>query len=261
MKRKDTIMKFTLGMTSVTFREKTIEEIVSLAKKAGLSEIEWGGDRHILPSDTEAVYRARKAMENAGLRCSSYGSYYRLGDRDTDAFRAICKTSQDLGAGTVRTWLGRRGSAVMSPEMRAEILDETGRLADIAAEYSQILAFEFHGKTLNDNGESSVAFLSECAKENVKTYWQPLSFADNAKNLSLVLPYLTAVHVFTWDDDYRRYPLSAGEAQWKTYLSILKDADVSTKLIMEFVKDDSDEQFLADAAFLHEIASIGNCSE
>ncbi|MBQ8498069.1 MAG: sugar phosphate isomerase/epimerase [Clostridia bacterium] len=247
-------MNFTLGMTSVTFREKTIEEVVSLAKKASLSEIEWGGDRHIPPADAEAIYRAREAMEKEGLLCSSYGSYYRFGDNDADTFRAICKTSQDLGAGIVRTWLGRRGSAVMPPEMRADILEETKNLADIAAEYGQILAFEFHGKTLNDNGESSIAFLCECQKENVKTYWQPLSFSDNAKNLSLVLPYLTAVHVFTWDDAYQRYPLSDGEAQWKQYLSILKNADISTKLIMEFVKNDSEEQFLADAAFLHEIS-------
>ena len=246
-------MNFTLGMTSVTFREKTIEEIVSLAKKATLQEIEWGGDRHIIPADSDAVYKARKAMEKAEISCSSYGSYYRLGDRDEDMFRMICQTSQALGSGIIRTWLGRRGSAVMPPEMRADILEETKRLADIAAEYGQILAFEFHGKTLNDNGESSVAFLSECRKENVKTYWQPLSFSDNEKNLSLVLPYLTAVHVFTWDDAYQRYPLADGESQWKNYLSILKNADISTKLIMEFVKEDSEEQFLIDAAFLKKI--------
>lgn len=252
-------MKFTLGMTSVTFREKTVEEVAALAKKAGLSEIEWGGDRHVVPDDTDAVRRACAAMEKNGLLCSSYGSYYRLGDNDEDAFRAVCRTAKALGAGIVRTWLGRRGSAVMPPEMRADILEETRRLADIAAEYSQTLAFEFHGKTLNDNGESSVAFLSECKKENVKTYWQPLSFSDNEKNLSMVLPHLAAVHVFTWDDAYQRYPLADGEAQWKKYLSILQDADISAKLIMEFVKDDSEEQFLTDAAFLHEISKRGDC--
>lgn len=247
-------MKFTLGMTSVTFREKTIEEIAVLAKKAGLTVIEWGGDRHVQPLDMDAVERARKAMEENGLSCLSYGSYYRFGDNDADAFRAVCKTSQALGAHIVRTWLGRRGSAVMSAEMRAAILEEAKRLADIAAEYGQTLAFEFHGKTLNDTGESSVQFLGECAKENIQTYWQPLSFSDNEKNLSLVLPYLTAVHVFTWDDAYQRYPLADGAEKWKNYLSVLKNADISVPLIMEFVKEDSEEQFFADAAFLKEIA-------
>jgi sugar phosphate isomerase/epimerase len=243
-------MKFGLGMTSVTFREKTIEEITALAKSAGLSMIEWGADRHVLPLDFDAVKNARIQMEKNELLCPSYGSYYRMVEKDEDAFRAICKTSQALGAGIVRTWLGRTGSERITHEQYATLLEETKKLSAIADEYGQTLAFEFHGKTLNDNGESSVAFLADCAKENVKTYWQPLSYSDNEKNLSLVLPYLCAVHVFTWDDDHKRYPLADGTQQWKKYLQILKDADISTKLIMEFVKNDTAEQFLTDAAVL-----------
>jgi sugar phosphate isomerase/epimerase len=189
-------------------------------------------------------------MEKNELLCPSYGSYYRMIEKDEDAFRAICKTSQALGAGIVRTWLGRTGSERITHEQYATLLEETKKLSAIADEYGQTLAFEFHGKTLNDNGESSVAFLADCAKENVKTYWQPLSYSDNEKNLSLVLPYLCAVHVFTWDDDHKRYPLADGTQQWKKYLQILKDADISTKLIMEFVKNDTAEQFLTDAAVL-----------
>ena len=248
------IMKFELGMTSVTFREKTIEEIAFLAKTAGLSVIEWGGDRHVLPLDFEAVKIARTEMEKNGLSCPSYGSYYRMIEKDEDAFRAICKTSEALGASIVRTWLGRMGSERITPERYTELLEETKKLSGIASEYGQTLAFEFHGKTFNDNGESSVRFLSDCAKENVKTYWQPLSYSDNEKNLSLVLPYLCAVHVFTWDDDHKRYPLADGTQAWKKYLQILKNADISTKLIMEFVKDDTAEQFLEDAAALREWA-------
>ncbi len=245
-------MKFELGMTSVTFREKTIEEIAALTKSAGLSLIEWGADRHVLPLDFDAARTARTLMEKNELLCSSYGSYYRMIEKDEDSFRAICKTAEALGAGIVRTWLGRTGSERITSEQYTSLLEETKKLSGIAAEYGQTLAFEFHGKTLNDNGESSVAFLSDCAKENVKTYWQPLSYSDNEKNLSLVLPYLCAVHVFTWDDEYRRYPLADGTHAWKKYLQILKDADISTKLIMEFVKDDTAEQFLTDAAVLKE---------
>lgn len=243
-------MKLDLGMTSVTFREKTIEEIIALAKSAGLSMIEWGADRHVLPLDFDAVKNARIQMEKNELLCPSYGSYYRMIEKDEDAFRAICKTSQALGAGIVRAWLGRTGSERITHEQYATLLEETKKLSAIADEYGQTLAFEFHGKTLNDNGESSVAFLADCAKENVKTYWQPLSYSDNEKNLSLVLPYLCAVHVFTLDDDHKRYPLADGTQQWKKYLQILKDADISTKLIMEFVKNDTAEQFLTDAAVL-----------
>ena len=249
---RNTNMKFELGMTSVTFREKSIEEVALLTKKAGLSFIEWGADRHVLPLDFDAIRNARIQMEKHELFCSSYGSYYRMVEKNEDTFRAICKTAEALGADTVRAWLGRTGSERITPAQYKDLLEETKKLSAIAAEYGQTLAFEFHGKTLNDNGQSSVAFLSACAKENVKTYWQPLSYSDNEKNLSLVLPYLCAVHVFTWDDEYRRYPLADGTHAWKKYLQILKDADISTKLIMEFVKDDDAQRFLTDSAVLRE---------
>ena len=108
-------MKFELGMTSVTFREKSIGEIASLAKTAGLSAIEWGADRHVLPLDLDAVKTARTEMEKNGLLCSSYGSYYRMIEKDEDSFRAVCKTAEALGAGIVRAWLGRTGSERMTP--------------------------------------------------------------------------------------------------------------------------------------------------
>jgi sugar phosphate isomerase/epimerase len=241
-------------MTSVTFRGKSIEEVASLAKAAGLSEIEWGGDVHVPPADEAAIRRALSAMKENNLRCSSYGSYYRVGDNDEGAFRNIVKTAKALGASIIRVWLGRIGSLSANTEYRSKILEESKRLSAIAAEYGATVAFEFHGKTLNDTGEASISFLKDCACENIKTYWQPLSYSDNEANLRAVLPYLVAVHVFTWDDEYRRYPLSDGESAWKRYLSILNEAKISVPLIMEFVKDDSEEQFLEDAAFLKALA-------
>ena len=38
---------FRLGLCSVTFRKKTAEEVVNIAKKAGIGYIEWGGDVHV----------------------------------------------------------------------------------------------------------------------------------------------------------------------------------------------------------------------
>ena len=40
-----------LGLCSVTFRKKTIKEVVETAKKAGISFIEWGGDIHVKNTD------------------------------------------------------------------------------------------------------------------------------------------------------------------------------------------------------------------
>ena len=46
------------GMTSVTFRNKSIEEITDIATKAGLEVIEWGGDIHCPPSNKELIKEA-----------------------------------------------------------------------------------------------------------------------------------------------------------------------------------------------------------
>lgn len=244
-----------VGMTSVTFRGKTISEIAEIAHAANLSLIEWGADRHILPGDRSAVMEARSCMERYGLSCPSYGSYYRIGDDDSDTFRTICETAKALGAGVVRTWLGRKSSALLSAEERQALLQETRRLAGIAAAYELVLAFEFHGGTLNDNGKSSAQFLMECGMDNVKTYWQPLAFGDSSANLRAVLPWLCTVHVFNWDTENRRYPLILAEDRWRKYAEIIQAANLSHSLpfLLEFVPEDSDEQFLADANTLQKI--------
>lgn len=49
------------GLTSVTFRNLGIEQIVSLAGAAGADSIEWGGDIHVPPGDLSAARRAAAA--------------------------------------------------------------------------------------------------------------------------------------------------------------------------------------------------------
>ena len=246
--------RYPVGMTSVTFREKTVSEIVDIACAAGLSHIEWGADRHVPPHDQDAAGEAVSLMERHGLSCFSYGSYYRVGDGDTAVFRQICETARMLGASVVRTWLGRAGSGETPPEKRESLLAETRCLADIAAGYSLTLAFEFHGGTLNDNGEASAAFIRACGRDNVKTYWQPLAFGDSEGNLRAVLPRLCTVHVFNWDSEYRRYPLAEAKDRWRRYAEIVKSGDASPcPFLLEFVPGDSDEQFIQDAETLKDI--------
>ncbi len=66
-------------MVSVTFRSMECEEIVKLAKKAGLSSIEWGGDVHVPQGDTKKAKEAKKMTEDAGVTTAAYDSYFRVG--------------------------------------------------------------------------------------------------------------------------------------------------------------------------------------
>lgn len=236
-----------IGFTSVTFRSLSAKEVCETAVKNGIKYIEWGADVHV-PSPDEAK-KVRALCDTYGIESISFGSYYRVGDGDFAGFERDCRSAQILGAGRIRIWLGRRGSADCTEKDRAELVSMTRILAGIAEQYALTLAFEFHGKTLNDNGRSCMSFLNELDRPGVMTYWQPLAYAENLTNLLTVMDRLTAVHVFSWDDNNVRYPLDAMENEWKIYIGEIaaqKDVDY----ILEFVKDDSPQQFAADVRTL-----------
>jgi hypothetical protein len=65
-----------------------------------------------------------------------------------------------------------------------------------------------------------------------------------------VLARLRHVHVFHWWPLAERLPLAEGEARWKEYLAILRKKSTPTPCLLEFVKGDSMDQFLEDAATL-----------
>ena len=71
-----------LGLTSVTFRELSADDIINYAKKCSLSAIEWGSDAHVLPGDTKTAEAVKEKTISAGICVSSYGSYFRLGKND-----------------------------------------------------------------------------------------------------------------------------------------------------------------------------------
>ena len=64
-----------IGVASVTFRNKTISQVVEIAKNAGVEFIEWGGDVHIKTLDDAIL--AKKLCDKNNIKISSYGSYYR----------------------------------------------------------------------------------------------------------------------------------------------------------------------------------------
>ncbi|MBQ0010705.1 MAG: TIM barrel protein [Ruminococcus sp.] len=149
---------FPLGLTSVTFRKKNIREVAELAARGGLSLIEWGADIHVQSGDREAAKEAVRQMAENGLSCPSYGTYYRNGDRDPNSFLRLCENAGILGAKTLRLWLGRKAGADCTETDFSALVEETEPLADLAGRYGLTVAFEYHGKTYND--EAAIIFAS-----------------------------------------------------------------------------------------------------
>lgn len=240
------------GLVSVTFRPLAPERICTLAREANLSLLEWGGDIHVPSGDFATARKVRELTDANGLRSSSYGSYYRCTENAEEA-RAILQTAEVLGAGNIRVWAGQSGSADTSPEARQSVADAIRALCTEAAPRGITVSTEFHQGTLTDHWESAVRLAEEVERDNFRLYWQPNQFRDHDYNVTAlrrVLPHLSGVHVFHWLGR-DKFPLSDGERFWRDFLDILADSEHDHPLYMEFVADDTEEQFRRDAETLH----------
>jgi len=249
----------TSGLVSVTFRNKTPLEICKLCVKAGLSAIEWGGDVHVPPGDMENADAVRRMCAEHGLEICSYGSYYRVGDDIAD-FIKCADTAVRLGAPVIRVWCGRKGSADADEEYREFVMQSLRMICAAASERGLVVAPEFHGGTLTDAPESVNRLLDETKDiPNLRFYWQPRwDWSEEVRlaTLKRLLPRLIYIHTFTWEHipDILRHELEKGETMWLKALRAAPD----THALIEFVKNDSDESLLRDAACLNRwIAELG----
>jgi sugar phosphate isomerase/epimerase len=241
------------ALTSVSFRSLAAETIIGLAKTAGLDGIEWGGDIHVPPGDTSRAADIRAETLRAGLTVLSYGSYYKL--LAGGVFRPVLETAIALGAPLIRIWAGTLPSAQANEAYYTGAAAELRAVCARAAECGISIGLEYHRGTLTDTCESAAKLLRLADCENLSTYWQPnpdLAPAEHRRELTLLLPSISAVHVFHWEPGNIRRPLAEGEARWQDYVRLL---GTDRNYIMEFVMNDDEEQFFADAALLRRLVS------
>ncbi|GJM34965.1 MAG: sugar phosphate isomerase [Saprospiraceae bacterium] len=250
------------GVASVTFRDRTPQEVIKLAVKAGLEEIEWGGDIHVPAGHFEQATTIGRLTKEARLMVSAYGSYYVVGKSSDEGkrFADVLNTAEALNAPIIRIWAGEKSSAESTRTYRRKVLDETRVLADKAGRKGICLAFEFHDNTLNDTYTACCELLTELAHPQIKTYWQPLHGAGpdiNGAGIKMILPWIVGVHVFHWWPKAEvRLPLQDGANDWKQYINHLSKISETISCNLEFVKDNSAEQFLKDAKTLQELLGI-----
>lgn len=242
------------GLVSITFRQLSPREIVDLVRQADLAGIEWGGDVHVPHGDVERAREVRQITADAGLQVAAYGAYYRVGHVDTGPFEAVLETAVALGAPLIRVWAGRQGTDTADEAYLEQVVEDSRRIADLAAAEHIPIAYEFHRNTLTDTNEAARKLLEAVNHPNVKSYWQPPRGAGveyNLAGLDAVLPWLTNVHVFNWDrTTYARLPLAGASLEWLQYLRKVNASGRDHYALLEFVRDDDPDQFLQDAAAL-----------
>lgn len=244
------------GLVSVTFRKLPPDEIVKLVLQSGLQGIEWGGDVHVPHGDINRAEEVYQITLEAGLRVASYGSYYRVGSEgNTPAFEQVLETALALHAPTIRVWAGDLGSDQAGAEWWRMVIDDSRRIAGLAAEAGIDLAFEYHEQTLTDTSLSACRLLKEIDRANVLSYWQPpveLSRTARLQGLRAILPWLSNIHVFN-PSGAEPGILAEGVAEWSQYMDIVRNLPGDRFCLLEFVRGDSPLQFLEDAQALKKI--------
>ncbi|NMP36878.1 MAG: TIM barrel protein [Clostridiales bacterium] len=163
-----------IGFTSTTFRQiKSLEKIVEIAKTANADCVEWGGDIHV--KNVPDAKEARALCEKAGVAVSSYGSYYVVGSADASERRRVSEIAHELGADTVRVWLGKKNSENTDEKEYKAILDDLLRLGECASQYGLNISPECHGGTFNNNTDAFLRIAEDARKagiNNLCTYFQ-----------------------------------------------------------------------------------------
>ena len=241
------------GLVSITFRQLTVDELIKLLKQTELSAIEWGGDVHVPHGDIECALDTRHRSEDAGISIAAYGSYYRVGHYEPVPFERILETALALGAPIIRVWAGKRNSEDADKSYWQRVVDDSKKIAHLTAQAGLQLAYEYHPNTLTNTLPSTLKLLEKVDHNAVTTYWQApteASVDDNLSALTSLQPWLSNIHVNTG-----RQPLSSPQTatiipSWKKYLRKIASFDRNHYALIEFVKNDSPDQFIEDAVTL-----------
>ena len=243
---------YTLGLVSISFRKHTPEEIIQAVKAAGLSCIEWGSDVHAPCRDTERLYEIAALQEEYGIRCSSYGTYFKFFKTPIEELEGYILAAKTLGTDRLRIWCGPKSGADMTQKEREELLALCRRAEEMARAHGVILCLECHKKTFTENPEDAVWLMESVNSPSFRMYWQPFQWQSaerNKANAEQIAPYAEHIHVFNWKGS-EKLPLSDAVDEWREYL---KPFSLPRTLLLEFMPNGTLEELAIEAKSLKTI--------
>ncbi|MBR1585762.1 MAG: sugar phosphate isomerase/epimerase [Clostridia bacterium] len=239
------------GAVSATFKKMplTKAQVIELLTDCRLQAVEWSENVHVEAGDPKGAAELKKQTEAAGLRVAAYGSYFRLGENELpgQAFQRSLLSAEALGAPVIRIWGGVQASADVDEWRRCCLTQEAALVADLAARRGIKVALEWHKNTLTDTNESASRLIREADHPNLFCLWQPtvaLTPRERAAGIRLMGERLLNFHVYSWPDG-KRGPLNA--AEWQYYFNAAAAIGGQRCALLEFVRDDSLDQFRSDA--------------
>lgn len=242
--------KYTLGLVSVSFRNKSPEEILSAMGIAGLHSIEWGSDVHCPPEKAQEIAGLQKAY---GIQCSSYGTYFQLGVTPIRELPGYIAAARTLGTDILRLWCGDKNSGEYTETEKAALFADCKAAAEMAEQNGVVLCMECHNNTYTNTKESALELMQTVNSKHFRMYWQPnqyRTYDENVASAKLLAPYTEHLHVFNWEGN-ARFPLCEAKGIWREYLSCFAG---TRTLLLEFMPDDKIETLKTEAEALKEIA-------
>ena len=240
------------GLVSISFRTLTPEQIIEVAKAAHLNWIEWGSDVHAPCTDIARLEEIAALQKAAGIRCSSYGTYFRIGVNPAEELPAYIQAAKILGTSILRLWCGNKGSELYTNAERDALYEECRKLAATAEREKVTLCMECHNGTLTDRVEAAFELMQAVNSPAFRMYYQPNQFRTEEENITYakrLSPYTDHIHVFNWEST-NRYPLRDAIGIWRKYLNCFTG---DRTLLLEFMPDNMVESLPAEANALFEI--------
>lgn len=235
-----------IGVASVTFRNKTVGQVVEIAKNSGVEFVEWGGDVHVKTLDDARF--AKKLCDENNIKISSYGSYYRTGSSDKNEWEEICRIASEMGASSVRIWLGNKDSEEFTESEYEELSEEVKFLCEKAEAYSLLVCPECHDNTFNNNTEAILKLKNDLNCHNFKTYFQSryLRFDYDIERIEKTFDFIENFHVSYRDlkkeQRFKKRDKKYLDKLIKRFISM----DFKGIVIIEFTKGSKEKSFIKD---------------
>lgn len=242
-----------LGLCSVTFRGKSVAEVLETAKRGGIKYIEWGGDIHVKSCD-DALY-VKTLCDNEDIIISSYGSYFNSIEYDENKWSEICEIASIMSASSIRIWLGKKNSEDTELAEYNTLLANTRKMCDVASEYGLVVCPECHDNTYNNNTDAILKFITELDRSNFKTYFQSRYFRMeyDLDRIDRTYEYIKDIHVSYRDLKKEQRFRKKDKYYLDKLIEKFKSKNFDGIVMIEFVEKDSEVNFFKDVEKLRAI--------
>ena len=272
-----------LSVFTVIVPDRTMEETISLLKRAGYDGVEWRC-RELPPERKTGPYsfhgnfkfdltpknlpplapQMKRACDDAGLETISIASYLKLSD--LEELKLICEGCSACGARMFRVGPPGYDRSQPYPELFSRAVDELGKVSELAREYGLKAVLEMHMGNIMPSASLAWRLVSGFPPERVGVIYDPGNMVVEGyecyrMGLELLGGHLAHVHVKNgvleeadarpdgtrvWR---RRWvPLKEGIADWRQILADLMAVGYEGYFSNENFSDEPLEEKLANDA-------------